>query len=143
MSLCAVQTSLFTVQTFLFTVKIFFSNVHTFLLKVGTILYLFCTFLLLSPYIQNSYKATLFLMGTFLFLDRPFLLQSLEQFLHKIVPIKYHLYKALYKWRPFFRVPLYELDPCKILRASFPQSVVQLQWVWTINHSNSLDHQQN
>ena len=68
------------------------------------------------------------LMGTILFLKRMSILQSVQQFLCKVVPVNYHLYKALHIQRSFLRHPLTnKLDPCKNMRASFPQSVVWLQ----------------
>ena len=42
------------------------------------------------------------LMGSILFQKRMSILQSVLQFLCKVVLVKYHLYKALHIWRSFF-----------------------------------------
>jgi len=78
-------------------------------------------------------------MGPILFLQRPSILQSVQQFLCKILSVKYHPYEALHIKRYFFiRHPLTNKpDPCKNMRASYTQSVVWQQWARTINQKTS------
>jgi len=56
-----------------------------------------------------------FYMGTIL--KKAMYITSVEQFLHMVVPIKYHPYKALHKPRPFYIRHLLtnKLDPCRKL----------------------------
>jgi len=86
----------------------------------------------------------MFLMGTILFLKRPSILQSVEQFLCKVVSIKHQMYKALHIQKFLKKCPLTnKVDLCKNMRAGFLQLVVQLQQARTINLINKPDHQQN